>query len=292
MLILLHAGGMAGAASHLSLIQSENWDRDNFPAVGGYYIHRLIGGAQPRIDITFYRYRQSRQEWQELQGATLNVNLDGRVHILQQEKKALYFKYVWVLAYRYRDNHFEVLSYGVTGADRYRPNWTRVGSGPCAEFGEPINIVTGHMVRDETDLAVPAPGLSLLFKRTYNSGLDLPAGSLGPKWTHNFEWLALRTNHVLEAANRSITNDCLKIRTGGGRLLTLNRMGSGDYWENRAENSWSATATPGGGYELSLPGQVTYCCASNGVLAHMEDARQNRVTLSYTGGDATGRIAD
>jgi RHS repeat-associated protein len=241
--------------------------------------------------VTFYRYRHDRQEWQALHDATLNVTLDGNVHILQNEYKALYFKYVWALAYRYKNGQFEVLSYGAAGADRYRPNWTRIGFGACGEFGEPINIVTGHMVRDEPDVALRAPGLGLHFKRTYNSGFDLPAGSLGPRWCHSFEWSICHTNHIIEGVNRSITNDCLKVRTGGGRQLTLNRVGSGEYWENRAENSWSATATSEGGYELKLPGQVTYSFTSNGVLTHMEDGRQNRVTLDYAGGVTTGILS-
>lgn len=286
--VLLAAATGSRAASHLSLVQDENWDRDYTPAISGYYVRRVIlGVAQPRADFKFYRYRYDRQEWQSIMDSTLNVATDGRVHIIRQEYAAMNWLYVWVLAYRIVDDRLELLTYGAAGTELYRPNASRIGCRPPGEFGEPINTITGHMVRDEKDLLVPTPGLGLIFKRSYNSGFDLPAGALGPKWNHNFEWWMWRTNHVIAAANMSITNDCLKIRTGGGQVFTMNRVGTGDYWDCRGDNGWSAGATDDGGYELSMPGQVKCLFSSNGVLTDMADAWQNRLTLSYSDNGST-----
>lgn len=51
--------------------------------------------------------------------------------------------------------------------------------------GDPVNMVTGNMYHEETDLAIPARGLPLLFKRTYNSNATTN-GPLGWGWTHSF----------------------------------------------------------------------------------------------------------
>ena len=59
--------------------------------------------------------------------------------------------------------------------------------------GDPVNMVTGNMWHDETDLQLPTRGLDLIFKRTYNSADTQIEGSFGPGWTHTFnQTLAFR----------------------------------------------------------------------------------------------------
>ncbi|WP_163836658.1 RHS repeat-associated core domain-containing protein [Spartinivicinus ruber] len=51
--------------------------------------------------------------------------------------------------------------------------------------GDPVNMVTGNMYHHETDLNLPARGMPVVFKRSYNS-LAREDGPLGYGWTHSF----------------------------------------------------------------------------------------------------------
>ncbi len=51
---------------------------------------------------------------------------------------------------------------------------------------DPVNMVTGNMYHEETDFEVPARGLPLVFKRTYNSR-SIDTGVLGKGWIHSYE---------------------------------------------------------------------------------------------------------
>lgn len=51
--------------------------------------------------------------------------------------------------------------------------------------GDPVNMVTGNMYHEETDISLTTRGLPLLFKRTYNSR-NPEKGPLGWGWTHSF----------------------------------------------------------------------------------------------------------
>jgi len=63
-----------------------------------------------------------------------------------------------------------------------------VGSG-VSSYGttafDPVNMVTGNMYHNETDISQKTRGMPLLFKRTYNSRAP-ENGPLGWGWTHSF----------------------------------------------------------------------------------------------------------
>lgn len=60
------------------------------------------------------------------------------------------------------------------------------GSNSLAQWvGDPVNMLTGNLTHDETDLSVKGRGLPILFARWYNSG-DPKDGPLGFGWTHSF----------------------------------------------------------------------------------------------------------
>ncbi len=59
-------------------------------------------------------------------------------------------------------------------------------NGEYAFVGDPINIATGNVVHDETDLSVPSPGLSLSFQRQYNSQAGSFDWGMGIGWSHSF----------------------------------------------------------------------------------------------------------
>ena len=52
-------------------------------------------------------------------------------------------------------------------------------------LGDPVNMLTGNLTHNETDLSVKGRGLPILFARWYNSG-DPKDGPLGYGWTHSF----------------------------------------------------------------------------------------------------------
>jgi RHS repeat-associated protein len=67
----------------------------------------------------------------------------------------------------------------------------RQGSNSFASFvGDPVNMLTGALVHNETDLQVKGRGLPIVLARWYNSG-NPQDGPLGWGWTHSF-------NHVLK----------------------------------------------------------------------------------------------
>lgn len=60
------------------------------------------------------------------------------------------------------------------------------GSNSLAQMAfDPVNMLTGNLTHDETDLSVKGRGLPILFARWYNSG-DPKDGPLGFGWTHSF----------------------------------------------------------------------------------------------------------
>src|SRR5262249_50809915 len=55
----------------------------------------------------------------------------------------------------------------------------------AAQWGDPVNLVSGNNIRREEDIQLFARGFSLAFVRTYNSRSGY-SGPLGLGWTHNF----------------------------------------------------------------------------------------------------------
>ena len=58
-----------------------------------------------------------------------------------------------------------------------------------ATIADPVNVVTGAFLQTETDLTIPCGRLNLEFTRHYDSGRQLPDGSVGPLgrgWTHSY----------------------------------------------------------------------------------------------------------
>ncbi len=61
--------------------------------------------------------------------------------------------------------------------------------------GDPVNIANGSLIRDETDVVLPNPGLPLLFQRHYNSQFTGDVG-LGVGWVHSFsDFLTIGPNN-------------------------------------------------------------------------------------------------
>jgi hypothetical protein len=57
----------------------------------------------------------------------------------------------------------------------------------CTLVGQPVEVTTGNVLFDQTDLVFPGGGAPLVFTRSYNSKNTATGGSFGPGWTTSYE---------------------------------------------------------------------------------------------------------
>jgi hypothetical protein len=69
--------------------------------------------------------------------------------------------------YAYGETYGPFSLWGYTGPDS--PADTNRPQGELAIRADPFNVINGNVQQDETDIAIPAPGLPLVFSRSYNS---------------------------------------------------------------------------------------------------------------------------
>lgn len=157
-----------------------------------------------------------------------------------------------------------------------------------ANTKEPINTISGNMVHEETDFTIPCPGISLSFVRSYNSGMTYTNGSLGPRWSHSFEWSVVHTSKVSEVLGAM---DCLVVKTGDGRSFELLQYGTDQMWRAYREIDWIAWPATNGGYRLDIPPASQWRFDSNGVLTSICDLWGNSLTLTYINDFPSNRLA-
>jgi len=144
-----------------------------------------------------------------------------------------------------------------------------------AEKGDPINTINGAVTADATDVAIPCPGIPLIFSRSYNSTLNY-SGPLGPRWTHSLNWTLTPTNTTLPGSSGSWR----VVQTGTGDQWAYGVIANnvfGPTFDNATQLTFTNSA-----YNLAFPGGVNYVFGTNGVLQSICDAWNNQVTLSYT----------
>lgn len=99
------------------------------------------------------------------------------------------------------------------------------GSNSLAQWvGDPVNMLTGNLTHDETDLSVKGRGLPILFARWYNSG-DPKDGPLGFGWTHSF-------NHQVKLYG---------VEGGLAKVSWLNGSGGEAYFSTASQTSGDIT---------------------------------------------------
>jgi len=141
---------------------------------------------------------------------------------------------------------------------------------------EPINTINGAVYFSETDIVVPAPGLPLAFRRTYNSQLDYD-GPLGHRWAHSLDW------HLYEDETEfdGETNSWRVLSAGDGRRFWFQVQTNGTY-TSPFDNNWQLTDATGGGYRVTFPAGVSYDFDTDGILTSMADPWGNMLTCTYT----------
>lgn len=143
-------------------------------------------------------------------------------------------------------------------------------------MGEPVNIASGNMYINKTDISNPAPGTPFEFVRTYNSA-DKQTGPLGWGWTHNF-------NITLKPPSDNTSNAV--VFEGTGRTLSFSQVGAGTFKPIAGE--YSTLTKTADSFIWEKRDKTTYTFNANGRLQSIKDKNNNAVSLSY---DDKGRLA-
>ncbi|MDQ2913449.1 MAG: discoidin domain-containing protein [Chloroflexota bacterium] len=132
------------------------------------------------------------------------------------------------------------------------------------------------------DLAVPGRLLNLSFSRSYNSA-DTTTSSLGPAWTHNFNW------QLTDAGS------FVQLRRGDGRQDTFTKNPDASYAD--PPNVFDVLTKNGDStFTLTLKNQTQYEFSTVGKLTRIHEPAGNQILLNYTAGklasvtDTVGRV--
>lgn len=139
----------------------------------------------------------------------------------------------------------------------------------CALSPDPVNLATGSFTAHADDLALPGRLLPLAFTRWYNAA-DTTIGSLGPGWTHAYNW-SLRDSGAR-----------VEVRRGDGRRDTFTRNADGSY-ARPPDLFDTLTRSPDGSFTLTLPSQASYDFSASGQLARIREPAGNQIALGYSG---------
>jgi YD repeat-containing protein len=139
--------------------------------------------------------------------------------------------------------------------------------------GRPIDVATGKMYHEMTDLVIGGP-LPIEFVRRYDSQSTFN-GPLGFGWHHSY-----LTRLEFPATGRVVFVD------GQGRGAYFSRRGEGSWVENRIEHLvLTQPGTPA--WRVTDKHQTKFEFDSAGVLTRIADRNNNQLTLGYTAGDLT-----
>jgi RHS repeat-associated protein len=125
------------------------------------------------------------------------------------------------------------------------------------------------------DAAVEAPGLPLVFTRTFGSTISQRSelGPLGRGWSHNWQY------SLQKAPDGTVTI----IGPGGShRTFQPDSRSSGRYFSQPGDQA-TLTALGGGSFMLREPGGLLRAFRSDGKPDYVEDPNGNRISVGYSG---------
>jgi RHS repeat-associated protein len=155
--------------------------------------------------------------------------------------------------------------------------------------GHPVDVITGHVVDQATDLALPGP-VPLVWKRFYSSARRSDrSATLGPGWAHGFE------------ARLTVDARLITLREGEGRSVWFAALKPGESFFHRRERLTLTCDGPGHYRVASLDTRETMVFAEARLggpclLRSVEDAHGNALRLEYEGEtlaqivDSAGRV--
>ena len=118
----------------------------------------------------------------------------------------------------------------------------RIENAVCTVTGHPVDVATGRVFTDNTDLELPGP-LPFEWKRSW-SGTSTYQGDLGHGWHHSYR-------HSLY-----VRDDVVLYRNDEGRLISLPPLKEGDEYFDRTERL--TLLRDMGGYALRTIDRLTY----------------------------------
>jgi RHS repeat-associated protein len=131
-----------------------------------------------------------------------------------------------------------------------------------------------------TDAALPAPGLPLVFGRSFPQGIveRFALGDLGRGWFHGWDLRAVpQADGAVEIAGPGPARRMFEPDTRNpGRFLTA------------TDGAYGTVELSGGTYRLREKDGTAYQFRSDQRLGYVEDTNANRITLAYGGGRLTG----
>ncbi len=135
--------------------------------------------------------------------------------------------------------------------------------------GDPVYTSIGNFFYEHQDLRLPGKGLSLEFKRAYNSLDNLSEGPLGDGWTHNY-------NVYLRFDTETTTT----VTYPKGQKVKFVDTGQDDYISPPGILE-KLTKNPDRTHVLTFADQTKFTFDVLGRLASQEDRYGNRTTLIY-----------
>jgi len=132
--------------------------------------------------------------------------------------------------------------------------------------GDPIDVCTGNLVDQKTDLQISG-SIPFKFYRTYNA-LDRRVGALGKGWRHSFEI-------VLEDKK-----DLIEVTLEDGQVCTFNKVTS-DYYINQSNKQSNIRRISNQGYKMVTELESVYFFDQAGKCFEIYDKYGNQTTFNY-----------
>ncbi|KYF79686.1 hypothetical protein BE18_35155 [Sorangium cellulosum] len=152
----------------------------------------------------------------------------------------------------------------------------------CTTVGHPVDVATGEVVDEATDISLPGV-IPLVIERRYaSSRCDDRDAALGPGWSHSLEqWI--------EEGEETID-----LHDDEGRWICFDKVGAGEASFERGERLELRVGRDGSYRVYDLESRIARVFAGPGrkaLLRSIEDASGNAITLDYQEG-LLSRVVD
>ncbi|WP_437724681.1 PAAR-like domain-containing protein [Sorangium sp. So ce861] len=162
------------------------------------------------------------------------------------------------------------------------PKKKRKKKDKCTTVGHPVDVATGEVVDEATDISLPGV-IPLVIERQYaSSRCDDRDAALGPGWSHSLEqWI--------EEGEETID-----LHDDEGRWICFDKVGAGEASFERGERLELRVGRDGSYRVYDPESRITRAFAGPGrkaLLRSIEDASGNAITLDYQEG-LLSRVVD
>ncbi|MCE1248190.1 MAG: DUF6531 domain-containing protein [Firmicutes bacterium] len=185
-----------------------------------------------------------------------------------------------------------------------KPFWTYDHNAVGGTGAFMVNLKSGNLVHQATDVSFPGRGLPIEFRRTYNSQWDY-TGPLGKGWTHIYNsWIEENTDGTVTLHDGyggifTFTNPHLEsgktfYDAPAGRDTVFAKLSDGTYLEKKKNNTKYLYGTNGKLTRLqhrNINNYIDLVYDTTGKLVSLDEASGRQTTFTYTGNYIT-KITD